>query len=135
MRGVADAASASARLVGVAGEPARDSAVTDPRWSVPPSLATLLQPLESLRQTAGEGYRRRHEDLAGRPWAAPAGAADRVDIDGASVQVGYAIDLGIDPSLQALAQKTAACYTGRHDLCAALALRRGEDGAAPLGHL
>ena len=49
------------------------------------------------------------------------------------VDVGFSIDLTIDPALQALAQKTAACYTGRHDVCQALGLRRADDKGEPLG--
>ena len=45
----------------------------------------------------------------------------------AAVDVGFSIDLTIDPALQALAQKTAACYTGRHDVCRALGLHRQAD--------
>ena len=34
-------------------------------------------------------------------------------LGGVPVDVGFSIDLTIDPALQALAQRTAACYTGR----------------------
>jgi hypothetical protein len=47
---------------------------------------------------------------------------NRIALDGAPVDVGFSVDLTIDPSLQALAQKTAACYTGRQDVCAALGI-------------
>jgi cell division protein FtsI/penicillin-binding protein 2 len=50
------------------------------------------------------------------------------------VEVGASIDLTIDPTLQALAQKTAACYTGRQDVCAALHIARKEDEGSPIGH-
>ena len=46
----------------------------------------------------------------------PRCGANRIVLDGAPVDVGFSIDLTIDPALQALAQKTAACYTGRHDV-------------------
>ena len=58
---------------------------------------------------------------------------NRIVLDGAPVDVGFSIDLTIDPALQALAQKTAACYAGRHDVCQALGLRRNEDKDRPLG--
>ena len=103
---------------------------------VPPSLLTLLQPLESLRQPSGALYRVYAEGESD-PLARVAGAApasrNRVILDGAPVDVGYSIDVTIDPALQALAQKTAACYTGRHDVCRALAMRRAEDRDQPLG--
>ena len=108
----------------VAGEPGPVDAVDDPRWSVPPSLQTVLQPLDALRQPSQALYRQLAGDL-------PAGAAapHRRTLDGAAVDVGYSIGLTIDPALQALAQKTAACYTGRHDVCRSLAMHRTEDRA------
>ena len=53
---------------------------------------------------------------------------NRIVLDGTPVDVGFSVDLTIDPALQALAQKTAACYTGRHDVCRALgiAAQRGQ---------
>jgi len=138
---VATAASGTAPLPRAAptalrGEPGPADAVDDPRWMVPPSLFTLLQPLESLRQTSGALYRVYAEGdsdpLARAAGAAPA-SRNRVVLDGAPVDVGYSIDITIDPALQALAQKTAACYTGRHDVCRALAMRRAEDRDQQLG--
>jgi hypothetical protein len=138
---VATAASGAAPLPRAAptalrGEPGPADAVDDPRWMVPPSLFTLLQPLESLRQPSGALYRvyaeGESDPLARAAGAAPA-SRNRVVVDGAPVDVGYSIDVTIDPALQALAQKTAACYTGRHDICRALAMRRAEDRDQPLG--
>ncbi|HEY2187437.1 MAG TPA: hypothetical protein VGH48_02625, partial [Caldimonas sp.] len=60
VRGVTTAASGSAAApppIAVAGEPGVADHVDDPRWQVPPSIFTLLQPLESLRQPAGALYR------------------------------------------------------------------------------
>ena len=59
---VATAASGAASLpppapTALRGEPGPADAVDDPRWMVPPSLFTLLQPLESLRQPSGALYR------------------------------------------------------------------------------
>jgi len=121
----------------LAGEPGRDDRADDPRWMVPPSLLTLLQPLEPLRQPTGALYRLYTEgeggvDALGRR-SGDAARANRAALDGATLDVGYSIDVTIDPALQALAQKTAACYTGRHDICRALALRRKEDGDHPVG--
>jgi hypothetical protein len=69
--------------------------------------------------------------------AAVRNAANRIVLDGAPIDIGFAVELTIDPVLQALAQKTAACYTGRHDVCDALGLRRSEDtdkrGRRPIG--
>ena len=108
----------------VAGEPGSVDRADDARWAVPPSLQTMLQPLDGLRQPSMPLYRQ----LAGDP---PPGAAapHRRGLDGAAVDVGYSVGLTIDPALQALAQKTAACYTGRHDVCRSLAMQRSEDVA------
>jgi hypothetical protein len=135
--GTAAAASGAGANVPLAvpGEPGLADAADDPRWMVPPSLFTLLQPLESLRQPSGALYRRYTDaDAAADPLGRRAeGRPNRADIDGASVDVGYSIDVTIDPNMQALAQKTVACYTGRHDICQALAMHRNEDGQRPLG--
>jgi hypothetical protein len=134
VRSVAVAASGAAP-VAIAGEPGADAAVDDPRWSVPPSLFTLLSPLEPLRQPAGALYRAYagNEDIAARVHAGRIGSRNHVVLDGAPVDVGYSIDVTIDPALQALAQKTAACYTGRHDVCRALGIRRAEDRDGAIG--
>ena len=55
---------------------------------------------------------------------------DRVPID-----AGYAIDVTIVPGVQALAQRVAACYTGRQDVCSAIGIARKEDEGQPIGHL
>ena len=106
------------------GEPGPTDPADDKRWMVPPSLSALIQPLDSLRQPGGSLYR----------LAADAGAIRRVALDGAPVEVGGSVQLTIDPSLQALAQKTVACYTGRHELCEALSMARAEDHGEPVGH-
>jgi len=113
----------------IAGEPGAADAVDDPRWMVPPSLLALLQPLDGLRQPAGARYQRYTDGAADTV----AHGFNRVRIDGAAVDTGLSIDVTIDPALQALAQKTAACYTGRHDVCRALAMRRQDDKDGPIG--
>jgi hypothetical protein len=132
------ASGASARVPSpLPGEPGPADPADDPRWMVPPSLLTLLQPLETLRQPTGALYRVYTDgdalaDLLGHRSARGA-APNRAAVDGAALDVGYSIDVTIDPVMQALAQKTAACYTGRQDICRALAMRRSEDGDRPLG--
>ncbi len=137
VRGPAAAASGAAPAARISsGEPGPTAPVDDPRWMVPPSLFTLLEPLESLRQPTGALYRIYAEDGAAPAALVRAGhepSRNHVVVDGATVDVGYSIDLTIDPALQALAQKTAACYTGRHDICRALGMRRAEDGDRPIG--
>ena len=121
----------------IAGEPGLADAADSARWQVPPSLQALLQPLESLRQPTGALYRAYtdNDEPVDPLHRAPAGPdrRNRVTVDGAPLDVGYSIDLAIDPAMQALAQKTAACYTGRHAICGALAMYRHEDGGGVLG--
>jgi hypothetical protein len=131
------AASQAAAPGALGGEPGLADAVDDTRWMVPPSLLTMLQPLESLRQPSGSLYRLYTDAEAAAP-GRPTGyryGPNRIVLDGAAVDVGFSVGLTIDPALQALAQKTAACYTGRHDVCRALGLRRAEDQDRPPGQL
>ena len=144
----------------VVGEPTADLAPNDPRWSVPPSLFAMLRPLDTLRRPSGALYRlytdparsaqnelrpvalhpptdaganqRAESSQAGR--APHSGLANRVRVGGTLVDIGFSVDVTIDPALQALAQKTAACYTGRQDVCRDLALRRKEDEGKAIGH-
>jgi cell division protein FtsI/penicillin-binding protein 2 len=122
--------------IGIAGEPTPDLAVDDPRWKVPPSLDAMLQSLATLRRPSGALYRLYTE--AGAPHdGTPADyryGPNRVEVHGTPVDVGFSVDLTIDPALQELAQKTAACYTGRQDVCRALGMSRAEDAGHPLGY-
>ncbi len=120
----------------IAGEPTPDLAPGDERWKVPPSLDALLQPLAALRRPSGALYRL-YTDAPAEQDDTPAGyryGPNRIDIDGTPVDVGFSVDLTIDPAVQALAQKTAACYTGRQDVCRALGISRHEDSGAAVGH-
>ena len=121
--------------IGIAGEPTPDLAVDDPRWKVPPSLDAMLQSLSTLRRPSGALYRL-YTDPGATPDLTPTSyryGPNRVDVRGTPVDVGFSVDITIDPALQALAQKTAACYTGRQDICRALGMSRAEDAGHPLG--
>ena len=134
MRGSAGGDEQTSLPFRVAGEPTPDMPVDDERWKVPPSLGVMLQPLEALHRPSGSLYRAYTETGAA---ATPVGyryGPNRIDLGGTPVDVGFSIDVTIDPSLQALAQRTAACYTGRADVCRALGLQRKEDGMNPVGH-
>ena len=105
----ADAA-ASAPLPGdapparvLAGEPGLADPLDDSRWSVPPSLQSMLQPTGALYrvQTAGGAP-------ASAEGADPHAAPNRIVLDGSGVDVGFSIDLSIDPALQTLAQNTVS---------------------------
>lgn len=134
MAGVADKARPPAAI---AGEPGPGISMTDPRWMVPPSLDAMLRPLQSLQRPSGELYRA-YTEADAMVKGAPTGyryGPNRIELNGNPVDVGFSVDLTIEPAVQALAQKTAACYTGRQDACRALAIRRREDGRQPVGHL
>jgi hypothetical protein len=109
----------------LAGEPGPADPFDDSRWSVPPSLGALLVPLEPLRRPSG-ALLRVHAQAASAP--------RQIELDGSAVDTGLSVVLTIDPALQALAQRTAACYTGRHDICRALGLARRDDASLPIGH-
>jgi hypothetical protein len=134
MRGASAESGMATVPTALAGEPTPELAADDPRWNVPPSLDVMLASLDTLRRPTGELYRL-HADgsshAAASPGAVPANA---IHIGGRPIEVGYSIDVTIDAALQALAQKTTACYTGRQDICAALGMRRKEDDGHPFGH-
>jgi hypothetical protein len=135
MRGIADENGHTPPAFRLAGEPTPDMPVDDERWKVPPSLSALLQPLETLHRPGGSLYRlytTAADDTTPTP-ARARGGPNRIDIAGAPVDVGFSIDVTIDPSLQALAQRVAACYTGRDDVCRALGVTRKEDTGRALG--
>src|SRR4030095_6499732 len=107
----------------------------DERWKVPPSLDALLQSLSTLRQPSGSLYRL-YTETAADAGAPPTGyryGPNRIEINGNPVDVGFSVDITIDPSVQALAQKTVACYTGRQDICRALGISRREDAGRAVG--
>jgi hypothetical protein len=119
----------------IEGEPTAELPVDDERWKVPPSLDALLQPLAPLRRPSGALYRLYTEAQPGTD--APSAyryGPNRIDVGGTPVDVGFSVDLTIEPSLQALAQKTAACYTGRQDVCTALGITRADDAGHALGY-
>jgi hypothetical protein len=131
MLGAADD-EAGTHALRLAGEPTPDLRLDDERWKVPPSLAAMLRPLEALHRPGGSLYRdytavsADSEDVRTPYGFGP----NRIVIGGNPVDVGFSIDLTINPDVQALAQQTAACYTGRDDVCAALDMRRKEDAAS-----
>src|SRR5260221_8734449 len=136
MLGVAATEGPATRPVGIAGEAIADMPVDDERWNVPPSLAVMLQPLATLQRPTGSLYRL-YTDAQPTSGATPTSyryGPNRIDVGGTPVDVGFSIDLTIEPEVQALAQRTAACYTGRQDICRALGIKRDEDAAHAIGH-
>jgi hypothetical protein len=121
------------------GEPRPGDAVDDSRWMVPPALGALLQPLDGLRQPSGARYQRYCRRVGAR-------RATRTDSGrrrsrqsrrrrrcrGRGRTVGRADHRS--RRCRRWRRRPAACYTGRHDVCRALGIRRQEDQDAPLGH-
>ena len=107
--------------------------IDDPRWKLPPSLAVMLQPLETLHRPAGALYRAYTEPATDATSGRYTYGPNRIAIGGSAVDVGFSIDLTIDPEVQALAQQTTACYTGRAEICRALGMQRKEDGSGAVG--
>ena len=120
----------------IIGEPNFELPLGDPRWKVPPSLHAMLQSLDPLQRPATALHRAYAAGgFVGSDAASNTTPANRILLDGAPVDVGFSVDLTIDPDVQAIAQMIAACYTGRQDVCAAAAVVRKEDQAQPIGHL
>jgi hypothetical protein len=109
-------AETEAGIAGTVGEPVPHMTADDARWSVPPSLSAMLQPLDAMKRPGGNGD------------------ASFLRVGSTRMPVGDSIDVTIDPALQSLAQRVAACYTGRQDVCGALAIARKEDEGKPVGH-
>ena len=135
MRGISAEDAQRSPALAIAGEPTPDMAVNDERWKIPPSLGAILQPLEALHRPAGALYRA-YTEAQGDAQAmrtAHRYGPNRIELDGAGVDVGFSIDLTIDPSLQETAQRMASCYTGRTDVCRAFGIARKDDGAREVG--
>jgi hypothetical protein len=133
---VAEHAGDAAPPTAIPGEATSELPVDDLRWKVPPSLDVMLQSLATLRRPSGSLYRL-YTDAAAAPDDTPTGyryGPNRIEWHGSPIDVGFSVDITIDPAVQELAQKTAACYTGRQDICRALAMTRREDEGHPLGN-
>ncbi len=136
MLGVATTDRPAARAVGSSDEASADMRADDERWNVPPSLALMLQPLATLQRPTGSLYRL-YTDAPATAGLTPTEyryGPNRIAIGGTPIDVGFSVDLTIEPAVQALAQKIAACYTGRQDVCKALGVSRSEDTGHPIGH-
>lgn len=108
----------------------------DPRWKVPPALSSMLQPLNALRMPASALFRKYTETalpLTGNPVDYRYGP-NRINISGNEMDVGFSLDLSIQPETQALAQQVATCYTGNQTVCRQLGIHRIEDGKEAIGH-
>lgn len=123
------------QLTAVSGTPS-PSALDDPAWAIPPSLALMLKPLETLRQPTGTLYKaftNRSDTSLQTPERYGTGP-NQASIGGAKIDIGFSSDLTINPQSQAIAQQVVACYTGNQKVCQMLRLTRPEDGQSPIGH-
>src|SRR4029079_12801001 len=82
----------AARVAGIAGDPAPDLPIDDPRWRVPPSLATMLQPLETLHRPSGALYRA-YTEAATDDTQGQRHGPNRLTLNGAAIDVGFSVDL------------------------------------------
>jgi hypothetical protein len=94
----------------------------DPAWAVPKDLGVLIGALDALRMPQGRLY----ENYARR---LPEGANRRA-IAGNELDVGFNLQLTIDPRLQSIAQRVAECYSGTPAACERLGIDSSRVGAA-----
>ncbi|MDP9912395.1 hypothetical protein J2W27_004521 [Variovorax boronicumulans] len=109
----------------VAARPAAGNAtptVNDPAWVIPSDLGALTSELDALRLPQGRLY----GDYA----AALPAHANRATVGRNEVDVGFNLQLTIEPRTQAIAQRIAACYTGQEAACAQASIAFGQVGAA-----
>lgn len=109
---------AAAQPVPLGTTPAKDSAA----WAIPKDLGLLLAELEALRLPEGKLY----NDYAA---AMPDGANRRV-VGRNEVDVGFNVQLTIDPRTQSIAQQVAECYTGNVAACGLVGIDFNKVGSA-----
>ena len=115
---------ANAKNVVAARPAAGDStpAADDPAWSIPNDLGALIGELDALRRPLGRLYRDYVDTL-------PA-SANRATVGRNEVDVGFNLQLTIEPRTQAIAQRIAACYTGQVAACEQAGIAFDQVGAA-----
>ena len=122
-------------VAAVSGSPNEYTALDDARWSLPPSLTTILRPLDAVRQPGAvlyKAYTERRNPNPDRPELYGYGP-NQAKIGGVTLDVGFSVELSIDARAQAIAQQVAACYTGAQAVCRALGIQRREDDKKPIG--
>jgi len=93
----------------------------DASWFIPDSLDILLADLEHLRIPAGAYY----QDLS----RSTGHEGNRRKLGRVELDIGYHVQLTIDPSTQRRAQQIARCYTGESRVCRILGLDADTIGA------
>ncbi len=97
-----------------------DMRADDERWKRPAVARRDAAAARDAATADGVALPAVHRRAASGGTTTPAGyryGPNRIDIGGTPIDVGFSVDLTIDPAVQALAQRTAACYTGRQDVC------------------
>lgn len=94
----------------------------DPAWAVPHDVGLLIGELDALRLPQGRLYQDYVDQLPAK--------ANRRTIGRNEVDVGFNVQLTIDPRTQAIAQRVAACYTGQAGACAQAGIGFDRVGAA-----
>lgn len=89
---------------------------------VPPDLHVLLAELDALRLPQGRLYQDYVQALPSR--------SNRRFVGGGEVELGFNVQLTIDPRTQSIAQRMARCYTGQREACEQAGLAWDRVGAA-----
>ncbi|MBL0419367.1 hypothetical protein JI739_03300 [Ramlibacter sp. AW1] len=90
--------------------------------SVPPDLPLLIAGLDPLRRPEGRLYQDYVQALPGQ--------ANRSRVGRGEIDLGFNVQLTIDPRTQAIAQRVLACYAGRPEACEEAGIARAQVGAA-----
>ena len=94
----------------------------DPAWAIPNDLNALIGELDALRLPQGRLYQDYVDRLPAR--------ANRRTVGRNEVDLGFNVQLTIDPRTQGIAQRVAACYTGQAAACAQAGIPFDRVGAA-----
>ena len=94
----------------------------NPSWTVPKDLTAILTELEALRLPEGQLYNDFVSTLSN--------GTNRKKVGQNEVDVGFNIQLTIDPKTQSLTQQVAECYTGNIKACALVGIDFNKVGAA-----
>ena len=124
------------KLVALAGRVSNDTPLDDPRWGEPPSLGLILRPLDALRYPGSELYKkytRSENPNLMPPEEAYRYGPNQVEIGDTTLDVGFSVDLTLNPVAQSYAQQVAACYTGAQEVCRKLGIERAEDKGKKIG--
>ncbi|HLL17748.1 MAG TPA: hypothetical protein VK439_03105, partial [Rubrivivax sp.] len=113
---------APARPLAATAAPAR---ADDPAWVVPHDVDRLVAELDALRLPQGRLYQNYVDRLPAQ--------ANRRTVGRNEVDVGFNVQLTIDPRTQAIAQRVAACYTGQGAACDQAGINFDRVGAAQGG--